>query len=157
MTSAICLIRKPPPMSERASTKGRWEDEAERICLAMVKRAPDHLRRASEALYEQMLYDVQDYLRDNVDFNLSSELAMAKSRASDAEARAARLKAFAENHDGALRLLRRAISEGDPKEELLLRVTDMLRETTAALSGEGRTNLADATPKNPLSEGRERS
>lgn len=121
-------------MADRAHTQGQWESAAERICLAMVKRAPDHLRRASEALYEQMLYDVQDYLRENVEFNLSSELAMAKSRASDAESRASRLKAMAESHDGALRLLRRAIAEGDPKEELLLRVTDMLREVTSALS-----------------------
>lgn len=115
-----------------AHTPGKWETEAERICLAMVKRAPDAIRRASEALYEQMLYDVQDYLRENVEFNLSSELAMARTRASNAEAQAVRLKAMAESHDGALRLLRLAISEGDQKEELLLRVTDMLREVARA-------------------------
>lgn len=109
-----------------------WEAEADRICAAMVKRAPDAIRKASEALYEQMLYDVQDYLRENVSFNLASELASAKRRAETAEAQSKRAAAVLESHDGALRLLRRAISEGDPKEELLLRVTDMLKEILSA-------------------------
>jgi hypothetical protein len=40
---------------------------------------------------------------------------------------------------GDLVMLRRAIEEGDPKAELLLRIDDMLRETRAALStAEGR-------------------
>jgi len=112
----------------------------------MIKRAPDAIRKASEALYEQMLYDVQDYLRDNVEFNLSSDLAMAKKRAEVAETKSARLEAMAESHDGALRLLRRAISEGDPKEEIILRVTDMMREVAAALLSSGPI-LADANKK----------
>ena len=123
-----------------------WEVEADKICAAMIKRAPDAIRKASEALYEQMLYDVQDYLRDNVEFNLSSDLAMAKKRAEVAETKSARLEAMAESHDGALRLLRRAISEGDPKEEIILRVTDMMREVAAALLSSGPI-LADANKK----------
>jgi hypothetical protein len=114
-----------------ADGSGEWKDAADRICAAMVKRAPDAIRKASEALYEQMLYDVQDYLRENVSFNLASELASAKRRAEIAEAQSKRLAALLESHDGALRLLRRAISEGDAKEELLLRVTDMLKEISA--------------------------
>lgn len=35
---------------------------------------------------------------------------------------------------GDLVMLRRAIEEGDPKAELLIRINDMLRETRAALS-----------------------
>ena len=35
---------------------------------------------------------------------------------------------------GDLVMLRRAIEEGDPKAELLIRIDDMLRETSAALS-----------------------
>ena len=55
-----------------------WEVGAERICEAMLARAPIAIRRAAENLYEALLFDVQDYLRENVHYNLSAELAMAK-------------------------------------------------------------------------------
>lgn len=83
---------------------GPWEAEADRICAAMVKRAPDAIRKASEALYEQMLYDVQDYLRENVEFNLSSQLAMAEVRA---ERDKARIAALVESLEHAVGLIRR--------------------------------------------------
>lgn len=60
------------------------------VCAAVEAAAPDALRRISDQLYEVLLLDVQDYLRDNVDFNLSSELARAKR--SEAEARDALYK-----------------------------------------------------------------
>jgi hypothetical protein len=83
-------------LAGRATETPAWEHEADRICAAMVKRAPDALRKASEALYEAMLYDVQDYLRENVDFNLSHELARAKERVSRAESASACLAAEVE-------------------------------------------------------------
>lgn len=115
-------------------TPGPWEAEADRICAAMVKRAPDAIRRASEALYEQMLYDVQDYLRENVEFNLSSELASAKHRAKCAEAESAALRSALDSQEGAMILLQLGIRAGDPQSELLLRVSDALRNCRAALS-----------------------
>ena len=129
---------EPTPHPEGASKEGRlpWEPAAEAICAAMVKRAPDAIRRASEALYEQMLYDVQDYLRENVEFNLSSELASAKHRAKCAEAESAVLRSALDSQDGAMILLRRAIQVGDPQSELLLRVSDALRDCRAALTGD---------------------
>ncbi|CAB4157351.1 hypothetical protein UFOVP679_17 [uncultured Caudovirales phage] len=63
-----------------------WEDGAERICEAMLARAPIAIRRAAENLYEALLFDVQDYLRENVHYNLSAELARAKREEVDAKA-----------------------------------------------------------------------
>lgn len=51
------------------------------------------------------------------------------------------LLAELEVREGDLVMLKRAIEEGDPKAELLVRVSDMLRETRAAIAkAEGRTN-----------------
>lgn len=63
-----------------------WEVGAERICEAMLSRAPIAIRRAAENLYEALMFDVQDYLRENVHYNLSAELAMAKRNEADAKA-----------------------------------------------------------------------
>lgn len=111
-----------------------WEAAADKVCAAMVKRAPDVLRKAAESLYETMLYDVQDYLRDNVELNLSSQLATAKRQAEEATKRASTLQALLESHEGGLRLLRRAIVEDDPKQEIVLRITDLIREANPLLA-----------------------
>lgn len=63
-----------------------WEVGAERICEAMLARAPIAIRRAAENLYEALVFDVQDYLRENVHYNLSAELAMAKRDEASAKA-----------------------------------------------------------------------
>jgi hypothetical protein len=83
---ACLACNDDPETVETGGEVERWEAEAERITEAVVKRAPDMLRRATESVYETMLYDVQDYLRENVLFNLSTELSSAKRRADEAEA-----------------------------------------------------------------------
>ena len=51
-----------------------WENGAEAICAAMIASAPKAVRRLSEDLYEGLMNDVQDWLRENVSYNLASEL-----------------------------------------------------------------------------------
>jgi len=51
-----------------------WKTAAASICNAMQERATQVATRASEDLYEHMMLSVQDYLRDNVRFNLSAEI-----------------------------------------------------------------------------------
>lgn len=66
----------------------KWEDAAEQLGLAVEKRIAATARKAAEALYEGLLYDTQDYLRDNLNFNLSAELSLAKRGEAEAKARA---------------------------------------------------------------------
>jgi hypothetical protein len=69
-----------------ASQKVDWEEAADAICSRMLTNADGVLRKASEAVYENMLYDLQAYLRENVDFNLKSELERARSQEAEAKA-----------------------------------------------------------------------
>jgi len=53
-----------------------WKIGAERICEAMQERSPREIRRLTETVYESLMNDVQDYLRENVEYNLAGELSM---------------------------------------------------------------------------------
>lgn len=63
-----------------------WEVAADAITARMLTNAEGVLKRASESVYENMLYDVQSYLRENIDFNLKSELDRARSQEAEAKA-----------------------------------------------------------------------
>lgn len=52
----------------------RWEQAAAEICAAVENIAAKIARNAANNLYETVMTSVQDYLRENVEFNLSSEL-----------------------------------------------------------------------------------
>lgn len=52
-----------------------WEAGADAICAAMAERSVKSIKRVSEDLYEAMMNDVQDWLRENVTYNLSGELS----------------------------------------------------------------------------------
>lgn len=80
-----------------------WKTAADAICAEVLKRAPNVMRKASEALYEGLMYDVQDYLRENVDFNLKQDLMRAQQQADEAKAISTELRkvlsALIEEHD----------------------------------------------------------
>lgn len=61
-----------------------WKEAATGLCEAVLKQAPSHIQKVSDALYEGLLNDVQAYLRENVDYNLSGELSRAKADAARA-------------------------------------------------------------------------
>lgn len=82
-----------------------WEEAADKICAAVEKRAKTTARTASESIYEQIMRDTQDYLRSNVDFNLSSELSMLRNRSQ-------RVHALNEALVKALENVQRLIAEG---------------------------------------------
>ena len=52
----------------------RWEQAAAEICAAVENIAAKIAHNAANNLYETVMTSVQDYLRENVEFNLSSEL-----------------------------------------------------------------------------------
>jgi hypothetical protein len=70
--------------SGQARTPIDWSTAADEICSATAQAAPKMLRRVADDLYEGLLHDVQDYLRENVAFNLSSELARAQRETAEA-------------------------------------------------------------------------
>lgn len=55
-----------------------WKDAANRLCAAMLDQAPSQVQKIADTLYGTLLDTVQDYLRENVDYNLSAELMRAK-------------------------------------------------------------------------------
>jgi hypothetical protein len=56
--------------------------EVGKACVAMLdpKDFEPIIRRASEDLYERVLYSVQDYLRENTEYNIAAEIERARSR-----------------------------------------------------------------------------
>lgn len=62
-------------MSGHTPQNGEQVAEAIGPTLAMfVQKAEPSIRKASEELYEQLLYSVQDYLRENAEWNLGAEI-----------------------------------------------------------------------------------
>lgn len=57
-----------------ASAPSKWADVAEDVLEAVKAKMAEHARDAADKYYEGLLYCVQDYLSDNVRFNLASTL-----------------------------------------------------------------------------------
>lgn len=57
-------------------------EEIGKACAAMLnpKEFEPFVKRAAEDFYERIMYNVQDYLRENTEYNISSELDAARSR-----------------------------------------------------------------------------
>ena len=60
---------------------GDWTLAADELCRAVEKRVEATARKAAESLYEALLYDTQDYLRDNVNYDLKAEIEAARGEA----------------------------------------------------------------------------
>lgn len=65
-----------PDLVERE--KLRWEGAVDPVCEAVQKRVEPIVRKAADSLYEDIMASVQDYLRDNVNYNLNSELEVQR-------------------------------------------------------------------------------
>ncbi len=84
-------------MNAETEAVSPWGVGAERICEAMLARSPRAVRRVTESLYEDLMNDVQDWLKENVDYNLSGEISRRDHRIALLEAeRDAALKALSE-------------------------------------------------------------
>jgi hypothetical protein len=82
-----------------------WQTAADQICTVMEKRVAVTARRAAETLYETVLTDTQDYLRENVDFNLNNELSTLRSTCD-------RLRKEAADRESAVEGLVKALGDG---------------------------------------------
>lgn len=90
--SRFSFVSRPTQPEPERDGGEPWEAGADAICAAMVERSAGSIKRVSEDLYEAMMNDVQDWLRENVTYNLSGELsrrdheiASLKDRLSTAE------------------------------------------------------------------------
>jgi hypothetical protein len=84
--------------------------------LATIER----LTKERDLANERLDLELDEYAKDAHLASLRAELAKARDELNC--------------RVGDLVMLRRAVDEGDPKRELMVRINDMLRETRAALS-----------------------
>lgn len=71
-------------MSEQPKAH-EWSEVGNAVATAALEafkaRAPEVVRKAAEDLYETVLYDAQDYLVDNVTFNIAARIESAERQA----------------------------------------------------------------------------
>lgn len=74
--------------SHPALAPANWLEVAEDVAAAVeasvLKRAPRIIRKASEDLYIEVMEAAQDYLSENLTFNIASQLASAERARSEA-------------------------------------------------------------------------
>lgn len=95
-----------------AAKHTEWEPVAEAVMASFQPHAETLSRKFAERLYEDFLGSVQDYLTDNVTFNIGQRIAAADrgrreqwGRANTAEARVAELLEAARKADAVLRTM----------------------------------------------------
>ncbi len=89
-----------------------WPLAANQLCSAVEGKISETARRAAESIYEAVLESTQDYLRDNVVFNLSSQLAALHRETESLRAVADAARLTNSELVNALKLLRSLINEG---------------------------------------------
>lgn len=119
-------------MSDRTETELQpWEAGAEAVCAAMLARAPKAVRRLSEDLYEGLMNDVQDWLRENVSYNLASELHRRECEIELLKSQRADLLAVVK----AFRLNKRSIHTDEPFRGALAKLFKMADDAIAKATG----------------------
>lgn len=101
-------------MSEQPKAH-EWSEVGEAVATAALEafkaRAPEVVRKAAEDLYETILYDAQDYLVDNVTFNIAARIESADRQARLDRQRASELTACNLNLAAMVDRLRVELSE----------------------------------------------
>lgn len=70
-------------MNDSAPIEARkeWDDVADEVVAAILEKLKPVLQKASESIYEDLLYTAQDYLIDNVRWNIRSTIDAADRQA----------------------------------------------------------------------------
>lgn len=58
-----------------------WDEVADEVVAAILERLKPVLKKASESIYDDLLYTAQDYLIDNVRWNIRSTIDAANRQA----------------------------------------------------------------------------
>jgi hypothetical protein len=69
-----------------------WEDVADDVTGAIEKAVQPLLKKAVDDIYGGLLDATQDYLKDNLAFNIASRIATAEREAASSRQEAARLR-----------------------------------------------------------------
>jgi len=99
-------MTQPPANRQDEAVERPWEDVATEVTEAIAAEIEPLIRRTADDIYERIMTGAQDYLAENLRFNLSSRLESA-------EREAARLRK--ENYD-----LNQALSAGAAVREKLV-------------------------------------
>lgn len=62
-------------------TAAKWDAVGDEVVAAVLEKLKPALKKASEDIYENLLYTTQDYLIDNVRWNIRSEIDGAERQA----------------------------------------------------------------------------
>ena len=79
-----------------------WEEAAQQICEAVETATDKTVRKVCDDIYESVMETVQNYLKENVAFNLASTLAAYEREAVSLRKENARCADIAERMAGAL-------------------------------------------------------
>lgn len=58
-----------------------WSEVADEVTALLERRMRPVLQKVADELYERMLFSVQDYLAENLKFNIGSAISAAEARA----------------------------------------------------------------------------
>jgi hypothetical protein len=86
-----------------AEGSAAWEAQATEAVAAVEESLRPLLRKASEGIYDDLLFTVQDYLLDNILYNVKSQIAAADRQANSDRQRAATEGARGDRLEAALR------------------------------------------------------
>lgn len=67
-------------MTENAEPQ-QWDAVGDEVVAAILEKLKPALRKASETIYENLLYAAQDYLIDNVRWNIRAQIDAANRQA----------------------------------------------------------------------------
>ena len=88
-----------------------WEEAAQQICEAVETATDKTVRKVCDDIYESVMETVQNYLKENVAFNLASTLAAYEREAVSLRKENARCADIAERMAEALEAVRGIISD----------------------------------------------
>jgi hypothetical protein len=127
----------PSELHGGEAERAAWEGHAEAAIKAVEAAIAPRLKRAAESVYDDLLYTVQDYLLENVLYNVKANIAAADRQALYDRTRAAQAE---RRCDTLQSLLREAVSNYDDDRQSGDLEADWVARARAALQ------LADPQP-----------
>jgi hypothetical protein len=117
-----------------------WEDVADDVTGAIEKAVQPLLKKAVDDIYGGLLDMTQDYLKENLAFNMASRIDAAEREAADARRHNTELRREIEDARTTLSILRTQVMVeigrcADPSESRWEGVPEKLRERLDAIDG----------------------
>lgn len=120
-----------------------WEDVADDVTGAIEKAVQPLLKKAVDDIYSGLLDATQDYLKDNLAFNIASRIDCAEREASTARQRCAELEAALEDIATSYLGDQPASHPGTERDWAMLHIADLRRRAARATSGRTPNEIGD--------------